>query len=256
MMQGGSIWDVPTFDYYLGADFGQANDYTALALVELPVWIPERATVDPTAMQPAGLSGWVGLDDLVPSQIHYFRQHNEHHGRPASPPLWLRHLERMRRVSYQKVVDRIGELVQAPGLYGNRVALLVDHTGVGRAGLDMLQVAGLDPIGITITGGDRVNVEDARTLRVPKRELITATQAALQVGRLRIAAELEDAETLTQELLSYRVKLSAAGHDSYNAREGQHDDTVLAVALAVWYRDWLNSNLDAAHAARQRPRAS
>lgn len=30
------------------------------------------------------------------------------------------------------------------------------------------------------------------------------------------------------------MKISAAGHDSYDAREGAHDDLVLAAALACW----------------------
>ncbi len=45
---------------------------------------------------------------------------------------------------------------------------------------------------------------------------------------------LADAETLVRELADYRVKISASGHDSYDAREGQHDDLILAVALAAW----------------------
>jgi hypothetical protein len=245
------------FDYYFGADFGQANDYTALAIVEEPVWIPGRLEVDPTALHPIGREGWVSPADLVPAQVQHFRGVNYYQGRPPHPPLSLRHLERMRHQSYGKIVDRIAELMASPSLATAAVCLVVDHTGVGRGVMDWLKAAGLSPLGVTITGGNEVHYDPENNLvTCPKRDLVVATQAALQNGRLRIAADLEHAETLTSELKNYRVKISAAGHDSYDAREGQHDDLVLGTALAVWWRDWLNAPMEAAHAAAQRPRAS
>ena len=55
---------------------------------------------------------------------------------------------------------------------------------------------------------------------------------------MQISEKLADAATLVRELMSMRVRISPAGHDSYGAasgaREGPHDDLVLAVALAVW----------------------
>ncbi len=44
------------------------------------------------------------------------------------------------------------------------------------------------------------------------------------------------ADTLKRELLTFRVKINiATSHDSYDAwREGDHDDLVLAVAMACW----------------------
>jgi hypothetical protein len=63
---------------------------------------------------------------------------------------------------------------------------------------------------------------------------VAVTQAALQGGRLRVAAALPEAATLTRELESFRVTINVAGHDSYSAREGEHDDLVLAVAIGIW----------------------
>ena len=57
----------------------------------------------------------------------------------------------------------------------------------------------------------------------------------LQRGRLKIAQGLPEATTLVNELLNYRVKIDpTTAHDSYNAREGAHDDVLLATALALW----------------------
>jgi hypothetical protein len=95
---------------------------------------------------------------------------------------------------------------------------------------------------IQITGGDSVT-RDGDVTRVPKRDLVSAAQVALQSERLKIAAELPEAETLTRELQSFQVKISLdTAHDSYGAwREGAHDDLVLALCLALWagvnYRD-------------------
>jgi hypothetical protein len=58
----------------------------------------------------------------------------------------------------------------------------------------------------------------------------------MQNGQLKIAEALQLAPVLRRELLNFKVKINiATGHDSYEAwREGDHDDLVLAVALACW----------------------
>jgi len=87
---------------------------------------------------------------------------------------------------------------------------------------------------VTITAGSAVSRE-ANRFGVPKRDLVSATAILLQEKQLRIAASLAFAETLQKELLNFRLKHTAAGNDTYEAwREGDHDDLVLAVALACW----------------------
>jgi len=39
---------------------------------------------------------------------------------------------------------------------------------------------------------------------------------------------------LVRELQDFRVEFTAAGHLTFNARSGKHDDLVLALAIAVW----------------------
>ena len=116
---------------------------------------------------------------------------------------------------------------------------LVDQTGVGRPVVDMLRGAGLKPIAITITGGDSVTREGG-AVRVPKRDLVSTVQVLLQSKRLKIARGLKEAQTLTDELLAFKVTITTTGHDRYGNdvgmwRENPHDDLVLAVALAAWY---------------------
>jgi len=68
--------------------------------------------------------------------------------------------------------------------------------------------------------------------------LASTLAVLLQAARLNVAPALPDAVLLRQELLNFRVKISAAAHDTYGAwREGQHDDLVLATALACWWSE-------------------
>ena len=69
---------------------------------------------------------------------------------------------------------------------------------------------------------------------MPKGELVSKLQALLHAGELRIAASLPDAPVLLRELQDFRVRFTESGNATFNAREGAHDDLVLALALAVF----------------------
>ncbi|MEX2281803.1 MAG: hypothetical protein WEE89_04925 [Gemmatimonadota bacterium] len=114
---------------------------------------------------------------------------------------------------------------------------MVDQTGVGRPVFDMFERAGLSPIGVTITAGDQETRVNHSNYRVAKLLLISRLQAALHANDLQVASELEEAATLVKELQDFRATFSDAGHASFNAREGAHDDLVLAVAIAAWYAE-------------------
>ncbi len=114
--------------------------------------------------------------------------------------------------------------------------LAVDATGVGSPVIDLLKrermKATLKPI--QIIGGANGSSEFGMT-RVPKRDLVSTVQVYLQNGRLKIAEQLPEAETLTRELQNFQVKINDNAHDSYGAwREGTHDDLILAASLALW----------------------
>lgn len=135
-------------------------------------------------------------------------------------------------MSYPDIVERAGRVMR--GL--PEAALVVDATGVGAPVVDMLRKARLRPIPVTITGGNQVTRDPSGGFHVPKRDLVSAAVVPLQNGVLKFAAELEHLEALQHELLSFRTKINAAGHDTYAAwREQDHDDLVLALALACWW---------------------
>jgi hypothetical protein len=146
----------------------------------------------------------------------------------------VRHIERWLGVSYPEQVQRVRTLQADPLL--RAAPLVVDQTGVGRAVLDSLRAARLRPIGVTIHGGDTVTHEGSEW-RVPKRDLVAVVAVLLQARRLKIADALPDAPTLVHELANFRLTIDPrTAHDSYAAwREQDHDDLVLAVALACWW---------------------
>jgi len=145
----------------------------------------------------------------------------------------LRHVDRFRGRPYPEIVSGIHFLVRRlPG----RPSLAVDATGVGRPVIDMIREARVpaELFPVTITGGNAVT-RDGNDYRVPKRNLCSCVAVLLQTGRLKIARGIPHAPTLYRELTRFRVKISPDGHDSYAAwREQDHDDLVLAVAVACW----------------------
>lgn len=243
------------YSYFVGVDLGQKADYTAVAVLEEPVWIEEWMATPSNYAYDLGLydldklgAGWASPAKMQPAVLEQVLSLNYHEGKPAGAPLSLRHLERFPLgTPYPKIVERVGAMLATPPLLDRRVAFVVDATGVGAGVVDQFVQAGLSPIPVWITGGDKVNRNALDgSYRVPKRDLVAAVQVLMQSERLKIARKLPEAGTLRQELQNFRVKIDPrTAHDVYlHWREKEHDDLVLATALAVWYRTWWNTHLD------------
>ncbi len=189
--------------HFVGLDLGQAQDFTALAVLTRP--------------------------HLTGNEPPAERQ----------PPYAVPHLHRFPLgTPYPAVVTAVVDLLRSPPLRGSM--LVVDQTGVGRAVVDMLEdglkgrvTCSFCPV--TITAGQEVTHSETGRLRVPKKELVGCLQVLLQTRRLKVAQALPEAATLVRELETFRVKVTEAANETFGAwREGQHDDLVLAVALAAW----------------------
>ncbi len=145
---------------------------------------------------------------------------------PAFPGLRVRHLERLALgTPYTAVVERIRELTAHPALAG-QCRLVVDATGVGNPVVDMLRHAGL-PCGVTavtITGGEKANGR-GEWWHVPKQDLLSGVHLLLEREELKISRRMPDSGSLVRELVSMQAS---------NGRSGEHDDLVMAVALACW----------------------
>lgn len=79
---------------------------------------------------------------------------------------------------------------------------------------------------------------------VPKRDLMAGLQIALENGDLVIAKGIRDREALIRELIDVQVRRRENGRLRIGADgDGQHEDLVIAAALAVWvakkgWRNW------------------
>jgi hypothetical protein len=190
-----------------GLDLGQAADYTALAACE--------QTEGPDPLHQGGRA-W-----------YYAVRHLERY--PLGTPY----------VGIPGQSTGVGEAVKAlmqraPLIH---TPLSVDQTGVGRAVVDMLRALAIpcQLAAVTITAGEQTTRDEQGDWHVPKRELVGTLQTLLQCGRLKVAKALPLASVLESELTAFRVKQSRSGHESFEAwREKDHDDVVLAVALACW----------------------
>lgn len=236
-----------TYIHYLGVDLGQSQDYSALALIQEPVWLDTQAAWSMGQQE----GGWCWPASLTASQIEQARSSNYWAGRPANPPLAVPHLERIPLgTSYPAIVERVAQVLATPPLHPATTALVVDATGVGAPVVDLFRQAGLRPVPITITAGTTPSHDpEDGSHRVPKRDLVSTVAVLLERRRLKIAEQLAEAALLTRELQAFKRRVSPAASDSYGSwREKDHDDLVLALALACWYREWFNGLIELAHA--------
>jgi len=198
-------------DFHIGLDLGQSADYTALAVIQRV----------PTYDQQTGKHG---------VELH------------------LRHLERFAlRTPYTDIADFVRALLTGSPFTDNvrdgfrirkaRTELIVDKTGVGVAVTDLLKERRLNHIAVTITGlGQKVNRHGTKEYSVPKQDLVSALEVPFHKGTLKVAKGLEGWPRLREELLNFRRKQNTVtAHISYEHwRESNHDDLVLAAALACW----------------------
>jgi hypothetical protein len=187
--------------YVCGLDLGQVADYSAVAALE-------RTT------RPDGKNAYavVGL-------------HRYERGTPYTSPL----------PESPGIGERVRFLLRTPPLPG--CTLAVDQTGVGRAVVDVLRGLSLPAtlVPVTITSGQAVSQADNGDWHVAKVQLVGILQVLLQSERLEIREGLRLRETLVSEFGEFKVRVTATANETFGAwREGQHDDLVLAVALACW----------------------
>jgi hypothetical protein len=229
--------------YMISADFGQMNDYTAVAVTErrlVPVGERYNAT------------GWRWKGDLYGGRtVSYpeIRQRVEQHYN-------LIRLDRIQlRTPYTKIAKGIVKLLQEFYAAHTRsegyvlrqpvtVGLAIDEGGVGVAVKDILVEAvenGIEDgrpdihfLPVTVHGG-ATTTRAGGYYHVPKRDLVGAGIVAFQNGTLRVG-KLRHRGVLEEELKNYRLKQNlATGHAAFEPlREGQHDDLLFATCLNVW----------------------
>ena len=201
-------------DVLIGADIGQRQDPTAIAVAEL---------------QWRGEGKRDGRDD------HWVIRHL---GRlPLGTPYPDIVAEIVTIVTTVKArIERV-VVPLGPGYHEIKerrphVTLYVDGTGVGQPVVDLLTAAGVNPVGCYFVHGER-RTQQGREVRLGKAWMVSRLQALAQTQRLHLPQTAE-AEATRKELLDYEIRVSDDGPDTYGAfRTGRHDDLVTALGLAV-----------------------
>jgi hypothetical protein len=116
--------------------------------------------------------------------------------------------------------------------------------GLGGVGPDVLGYFRRDPApyeaieGLLLENGAGNGVASpGGVVRVGKRNVVAATQVAMQTQRLVFAAGLELREEAVRELLHFKMRPPSVSTDELAWRERASDDLVLSVAGGVWWAD-------------------
>src|SRR3712207_1266877 len=102
------------YSYYVGVDLGQKADYTAVAVIEEPVWVGSGTAESGRWAWYLGIEGssWVSPEKFHPIELEQVLATNYYEGRPAGVPLSLRHLERFELgTPYPRIVERVGAIL-------------------------------------------------------------------------------------------------------------------------------------------------
>ncbi len=205
-------------NYTLGLDLGKERDPSALVIAE---------RIHITRPAPLRESSGKGYDVLDAYQVRYIVRFEL--GTP-----------------YDAVVDEVARLMTTVQLKGESL-LVFDRTGVGGAVADLFKSAYTRgdlgpcqwPLGVTLTAGFGRSAAEAGYYQTTahKGDVIQRLYMLLERGLVKIPLGLPVADQLTKEVRAFRLKQSTAtGNLSFEAeREADHDDLVIALALAVWF---------------------
>ena len=125
----------------------------------------------------------------------------------------MAYMDRFNRVDYPVLEDRIAACYARWSLSG----MIIEANSIGQGVIDHLQNRGMNIIPFTTTN-------------VTKHAIIQSLQSAFEHGNIKIIDNL----VLIGELLSFESKKTSSGTITYAAPDGQHDDCVMSLALALF----------------------
>ena len=183
--------------FFAGLDLGQANDYTALSILE--------------KVQPEGEG----------------KEHTYH----------VRHLERVRNIPYPQIVSKVSEMLHTPGLKDNVVLVvdqtgvgapvvdLFEQAGLNPTGIMIHGGANVSK------EGSKMNVPKRDLVGV--MQVLLQSGRFKVAAKLALGAILQQ-ELLNFKV---KIDPVTAHDSYSAWREGQHDDLVLSAAMAAWFAE-------------------
>jgi len=181
--------------YLVGLDLGKLRDYTAMTVTE---------------RLPAAEEG-------------------------QEPQYNVRHIKRFPLgTDYVDIAGDVRTIMQRPPL-DEGGELVVDAGGPGVPVIDLLRRMGLQLVSVSITGGEAVTRASRHEWHVPKQDLCTTVRLLMERDQLHVSNAFPEASVLQSELKGFQMKRTPSSNLTFNAREGEHDDLVLCLAIALWW---------------------
>lgn len=141
-------------------------------------------------------------------------------------------LARKQRLPYTEIVSWSKKVYFNPKFPNAK--FILDVGGVGRAICDMLTAEGLKTINIQLTGGD-TETRDGNTYNVSKSHVVGKLLQKWDEGKALIPFKAPILPIFSKELRAFRGQMSSQGRARFEAEQGEHDDTIMSVAQAIWW---------------------
>lgn len=196
---------------------------------------PSRERPEP--VYAVGLDLGLSVDYSAIAVVRYVERNDQVEGREP----YEYHLKYLKRFPLgtrnSRIVEKVEELLDRQALYG-RTQLVIDSTGIGMPIVNDFFDRRLKPFPILITGGARASWR-GRTLCVPKRDLVATLTRLFERGMLKIPQDIQLREVLVQELTNFTMRITKNAQDTCSPlQHNQHDDLVVALALACYFWEW------------------
>lgn len=200
--------------YWIGADLGQANDYSAVCVIkdqQLPIY--------------DGIRVALGARNRT-----------------------IVYADKFRGVSYVDVVDHLIKLRNAPP-FGGKSELVIDGTSIGRVVSDMLWEQGVDHAAVQMTGGQEWR-RSGRYVNASKTLMIENLAVLFAAGELTFAHDLPLRKEIEEDLASFTTQTTAAGNQiiTQSRNASGHADLGIGLIVAGFASQYLSDrNIQVGH---------
>ena len=200
--------------YWVGADLGQANDYSAVCVIKdqaLPVSDGNRIVV--------------GTRERT-----------------------VVYADKFKGVSYVDVIDHLIKVRNASP-FGGKSELVIDGTSIGRVVSDMLWEQGVDHNAVQMTGGQEWR-RSGRYVNASKTLMIDNLAVLFAAGELKFAHDLHLRSEIAEDLASFSTQTTAAGNQiiTQSRNASGHGDLGISLIVAGFASHYLSDrNIKVSH---------
>ncbi len=191
--------------YWIGADLGQSNDYSAVCVIkdqQLPIYDGTRVVL--------------GARNRT-----------------------VVYADKFRGVSYVDVVDHLIRLRNAAP-FGGKSELVIDGTSIGRVVSDMLFDQSVPHLAIQMTGGQEWR-RSGRYVNASKTLMIENLAVLFAAGELTFAHDLPLRSEIEEDLGSFTTQTTAAGNQiiTQSRNASGHGDLGIGLIVAAFGSQYL-----------------